>query len=596
MYFSDKKSFKNYLWKISQFDERKSLAIYQKFGFTEVLSRLLSGKNIELEEIEGFISPTLRNNLKDPNHLIDMEKGVDIVYNCIINKEKICIFGDYDVDGVSSCALMKNFFDLIGVKSLVYIPDRVLEGYGPNAEAFKKLKNTENIDLIITVDCGISGFEACEVGKSIGLKIVITDHHLGDVILPKADAIINPNRLDETSEYKNLAGVGVGFLFLIALNKKLRETEYYKNNNIAEPDLLNFLDLVALGTICDVVPLVGLNRAFVRQGLKVIHKRTNLGIKSLIDISGIDEEINAYHIGFILGPRINATGRIGESDLSSKLLYIKDNFETLQIAKNLDEYNKERQNIEKLVLEEALKQITTKELNNDNIIFIEGDGWHEGVIGIVASRVKDKLEKPTIVLSKLDNYYRASCRSVYGVDLGSAILEAKLKGLIKDGGGHSMAGGFSVEHSKLEELKNFFTERLGPKVNEYINNKEKNVDLVLECKSLSIKLASEIDKLGPFGAGNHKPKIVLKDVVIARADIIGKNQNNLKLIICDNDVIHLSKGITAMCFRVTNEDPLFSVLSKKGQKVNLLGEINVNRWQGQEMVQFIVEDVLVLEN
>lgn len=592
MYFSEKKSYKNYLWKVNKYDERKSLAIYQKFGFSEMLSRLLSLKNVELDEIDNFLNPTLRKELTDPHLLLDMQKGVDVVYNSIINNEKICIFGDYDVDGVSSSALMKNFFDLIKANSIIYIPDRVLEGYGPNEKAFKKLKEKENVDLIFTVDCGISAFQACKVAKEIGLKVVISDHHLGDTILPEAEAVINPNRLDEKSEYKILSGVGVAFLFLIALNKKLRDNNFYKDET-KEPDLLEFLDLVALGTICDVVPLTGLNRAFVRQGLKIIHKRKNAGLKSLIDVSEIDEEINAYHIGFILGPRINATGRIGESDLSSKLLYLKDSFETLQIAKTLDIYNKERQNIEKTVLTEAFEQIEKKEFYKDDIIFIEGNAWHEGVIGIVASRVKDKFERPTVVFSKLENCYRASCRSVHGVDIGSAIIEAKLNNLIKDGGGHAMAGGFSIDHDKIEQVKDFFNKKLADNVQKYLNSKEKDVDLILECKSLSIKLANEINKLGPFGAGNHKPKIILKDVIIIKADIIGKNQNNLKLIVCDNDLIHTSKGITAMYFRITREDKLFEILSKKGQKINLLGEININRWMGQEIVQFIVEDLLI---
>ena len=278
MYFSEKKSFKNCLWKVSQFDEKKELAIYQKFGFSEILSKLLSIRNIELDQVENYLNPTLRNLMKDPYELLDMQKGVDIVYNSIINNQNICIFGDYDVDGVSSSALMKNFFDLLDVRSTIYIPDRINEGYGPNSEAFKKLRTEKNIDLILTVDCGESAFDACKTGKELGFKIVITDHHLGNSELPGADAIINPNRLDEKTEYTNLAGVGVAFMFLVALNKKLRESNFYKNKNMKEVDLLQFLDLVALGTICDVVPLIGLNRAFVKQGLKVIHQRKNLGL------------------------------------------------------------------------------------------------------------------------------------------------------------------------------------------------------------------------------------------------------------------------------------------------------------------------------
>lgn len=593
MYFSEKKSFKNCLWKINKYDDRKVLAIYQKFGFSEILSRLLNIRGVELEEINDFINPTIRKYLTDPNILLDMNKGIDIIYNSIINKEKICIFGDYDVDGVSSSALMKNFFDLIGTDSLIYIPDRVSEGYGPNCEAFKKLKNDKGVDLILTVDCGISAFEPCKIGKDLGLKIIITDHHLGDSKLPDADAVINPNRLDEITEYKNLAGVGVGFLFLVSLNRKLRENNFFEKNKLKEPDLLQFLDLVALGTICDVVPLTGLNRAFVKQGLKVIHNRTNQGIKSLINISEIDEEINTYHIGFILGPRINATGRVGESDLSSKLLCLKDDFETTQIAKNLNLYNQERQSIEKIVLKEVINKIEKNELYKNNIIFIEGEGWHEGVIGIIASRIKDKFEKPSVVLSKIKNYYRASCRSVYGVDIGKAILKAKLKGLIIDGGGHAMAGGFCVESSKLQLLKEFLNSELSNDVEYYLNNRERNADLVLECKSLSIELANEIEKLGPFGANNHKPKIILKNVVVVKADIVGKNQNNLRLIICDSDMPRLTNGIVAMCFRTTKDDEIFSILSQKNHKINILGELNINKWQGQQNIQFIIEDILV---
>ncbi len=595
MYFSEKKSFKNYLWKINKYDERKALAIYQKFGFSEMLSRLISIREIDLEEVNDFINPTIRKYLTDPDLLLDMKKGVEIVAYSIANQEKICVFGDYDVDGVSSSALIKNFFDLLNVDSLIYIPDRVAEGYGPNSAAFKKLKNEKNVNLVLTVDCGISAYEPCKTAKEIGLKIVITDHHLGDKVLPEADAIIDPSRLDETTEYKILAGVGVGFLFLVSLNRKLREMGFYKNNEIKEPDLLQFLDLVTLGTICDVVPLVGLNRAFVKQGLRIIKNRTNPGIKSLIDISEIEEEITTYHVGFILGPRINATGRIGESDLSSKLLCVKDEFETTQIAKHLSLYNEKRQNIEKLVLIEVLNQIEKNGLNNENIIFIDGEEWHEGVIGIIASRIKDKFEKPTIILSKTKDYYRASCRSVHGVDIGSAILKAKLNNLIIDGGGHVMAGGFSVKAEKIDELKDFFRKELSDQVIYYLENKEKSVDLVLECKSLTMDLANEIEKLGPFGAGNHKPKIILKNVVIIKADIVGKNQNNLRMIIADDYVSKLSSGIVAMAFRVTREDKIFSLLSKKGQKFNLLGELNINRWQGKESIQFIVEDVLVEE-
>lgn len=593
MYFGNNKSFKGYRWKVKDCDERKSLAIYQKYGYSEILSRLLALKDLEIDEIENFLHPKLHTTLKDPNHLLDMEKGVNVVYNSIINKEKICIYGDYDVDGVSSSALMKNFFDLIKVDTIVYIPDRLKEGYGPNIEAFKKIKNENKADLVITVDCGISAFEPCKIAKEIGLKVVITDHHLGSENIPEADAVINPNRLDETTDYKILAGVGVAFLFIISLRRKLRENNYFKQNKIEEPDLMDFLDLVALGTICDVMPLIGINRVLVSRGLEVIQLRKNIGLKTLADISNINETINTYHIGYIIGPRINATGRIGNSDIASKLLYLKDPFELKQIAYNLELLNEERQVLEQKILEKAMDEVYNKELYNDNIIFVLGENWHEGIIGIIASRIKDKFDKPTVVLSKINDSYKASCRSVHGVDLGNCILEAKLKNLIVEGGGHSMAGGFSLNEDKLDQLIQFFNDKLQDDIEKYLNNKEIEVDLVLECKSITTNLAEEIEKLSPFGSSNHKPKIILKDVVIVKSEIVGKNQNTLRLIVCDTNSVNLNNGIIAMSFKTTKDDKLYEILSQKGKKINILGEININKWQGKITTSFIIEDILM---
>jgi single-stranded-DNA-specific exonuclease len=346
-----------------------------------------------------------------------------------------------------------------------------------------------------------------------------------------------------------------------------------------------------MGTVCDVMPLTGLNRAFVTQGLKIIKQHLNVGIKTLINMANIDEEINVYHLGFILGPRLNSTGRVGESMVSSHLLCVSDEFEALQIAKNLEVYNKERQKLENIMLNEAIAIIEKKKLNDSNVIFLENDEWHEGIIGIMASRLKDKFEKPVFIASKIHDHYKTSCRSVRGVDVGSVILEAGLKRLIIDGGGHAMAGGFNFELDRLEEIKQFLFDKLNDSASHFIHNKEKNIDLILECKSLTLNLAREIEKLGPFGVGNSKPKIVLKNIVIVRSDVVGKNQDCIRLLVCDKDGVKTSKGIQAMCFRTKKDDKIYSSLSK-GKNVDLLGELNINKWLGHETVQFVVEDVL----
>jgi len=755
MNFQDKKSLKNYFWELREFDERLALAFYQKLEISEIVSRLLALKNIELHKAESYLNPTLRHTLPNPYHLLDMEKAVNATFETISNNKKICIFGDYDVDGATASALMKRFFGEIGIDVDVYIPDRMREGYGLNIMAIEKIK-ASSVDLLITVDCGIASIKEVEFANEIGLDVIVTDHHLGSDKLPNALAVVDPNRLDETTEYKNLAGVGVAFLFCIALNSRLREEGFYrekviksevddpsppekevsqhlpyredlkekaielrqkitkaekkiwydvlsnkkinnfkflkqkpildyivdfycaelgliieiddrshndkieydekrterleelglkfirysnmqiyenleevyedlerktierknflqsqqtpllptattppfqggkKRENVSEPNLLNLLDLVALGTVCDVVPLTGLNRTFVKQGLKVLRRRGNLGIKTLVDVAGLDELINVYHLGFALGPRINAGGRVGSSEMGSRLLHTKDDLEALGIAEELNRFNQERQNIEKDVLENAIAKIENQKLYEQPFIFVAGQDWHEGVIGIVASRIKDKYNKPTAVLSISNGIAKASCRSVHGVNLGSVIIEAKLNEMLLSGGGHAMAGGFSVEELKIPLLHNFFCRKLEKEIGIYLNNKTKKIDLVLECKSLTINLAKEIEKLGPYGAGNHKPKIVLKNASILKSDLIGKDKNHLRLIIADDDTVSLSKAIPAMFFGLDKQEKVLGdILQKRGNKLNLLGDISVNRWAGMEKIQFIIEDVMI---
>ncbi|MDR2526842.1 MAG: single-stranded-DNA-specific exonuclease RecJ [Rickettsiales bacterium] len=594
MLFSHKKSLRGYYWEINEFDEKKVKQIQLKYNFSENLSKLIVIRGIDIDRVDEFINPRIKNMLGDPSTLKDMNKGINIICDAILNNEIIGIYGDYDVDGITSTALFKNYLDMIGIKSVPYIPNRNKEGYGLNIDALKKIKN-KNVNLVVTVDCGISNVSVCESAKEIGLRIVITDHHLGNIKMPDVEAIINPNRIDESdNKYKILSAVGVVFLILTCLNKKLDDIGFFKKNNIKKPNLLLFLDLVALGTVCDVMPLVGLNRAFVLQGLKLIEQRKNLGIKSIIDTAKIEEEIiDVYHIGFIIGPRLNATGRVGESKLSCEILYIKKEIEAKKLALELEKYNIERQRMEADMLKDVIGILDEKNEENKtkNIIFVENDSWHEGLVGILASRLKDKYDKPVFVATKLSDKYKVSCRSVKGVNIGNAILSAMTENMLIDGGGHEMAGGFNLELSNIDSVKKFMEGKLNEDVKNYINNKKKNIDLIMECNSLTINLLKELDKLKPFGSGNVRPKIVIRNACIIRDFIVGKNNDNLRLIISDKSVGH-KNYISAMFFKLKKEDEFRKFLTK-GKIVSLYGEASVNKYKNKESIQFLIEDVML---
>ena len=406
-------------WIYKNSDTDKIRKIKETFNLDEISAKLISQRNIELNELSNFINPQLKNTLPNPNILKDMDKSVLKTVGLIKKNKRLGIFGDYDVDGASSAALLASYFNCINRQYEIYIPNRKLEGYGPSIKGFEKLIK-KKVDLIFTVDCGTLSYEPISFAKKKGIDVIVLDHHQCEIKLPDAHSIINPNRLDDESDLKYLCASGVTFLFLIALNKHLREINYF--DNIKEPDLLQLLDLVSLGTICDVVPLIGLNRVFVKQGLKILNKKNNLGIKNLINISKIENTTTTYHIGYQLGPRINAGGRVGKSSHGVNLLLNPSPKETFQIALELDQFNKERQLMEKELLAKVLTE-SEKSLN-DPILVLSGVNWHEGIIGIVASRLKDKYNKPTILISIKDGMGKASARSIFGFDIGSLILSA----------------------------------------------------------------------------------------------------------------------------------------------------------------------------
>lgn len=594
MNFKDKKSVKGYFWKLRDYDKRLALTIYQKNSVSELVSRLLAMKNIHFNSVENYLNPKLRNLLKNPYHLCDMDKAVKTIYDAIIKKKHICIYGDYDVDGATSTALMIKFFKAINVNTIFYIPDRMDEGYGLSIDAVKFLKK-KGVDLIITVDCGISCHEAVDYANELGINVVITDHHLGSNKLPNAKAVVNPNRLDEESEYKYLAGVGVAFMVCIAINSYLRESKYYKINKINEPNLLVYLDLVALGTICDVMPLVGINRALVKQGLEVFKKRKNVGLAALADQVKIEEINDTYHLGYMIGPRINACGRVGNVNIGSKLLSCDDINEARILAKELDDFNTERQTIEKNILNKAVEKIETKGLASENFIFLIGESWHEGVIGIIASRLKDRYGKPTFIISSNGKEGKASCRSIdSSIDIGSVIIEAKEKKLLLTGGGHAMAGGFTFEINKTEELKNFIKNRLNSKIEKFLSINEKEYDLCLDCNDISLKLVQDIELIGPYGAGNHKPKIMIENVSIVNIKPFGKSEEHLRLIVVSNNK-YKPTSLIVNVFRVKKEDAIYQIIMKRKKSYNLIGTMSLNHWMGVDSIQFVLEDMICNE-
>ncbi|MFZ4126053.1 MAG: single-stranded-DNA-specific exonuclease RecJ, partial [Rickettsiales bacterium] len=424
-------------WRDRLQDERAALAIAQQHELPELVARILAGRNIALDAVPEFLNPTLRAALPDPFHLRDMDKATLRLMKAIEQKETIAIFGDYDVDGATSVSQLTDYFAALGVRSIAYIPDRMKEGYGPNVDAFDTLIGN-GATLIITVDCGTLAFEPITHAAAKGVDVLVIDHHIGEARLPNAVAVVNPNRVDETSPHTNLCAAGVVFLVLVALNKTLRESGYF-NDTRKELNLLPMLDRVALGTVCDVMTLTGLNRAYVTQGLKLLAQRQHIGLRALADVARFDATPAVYHLGFLLGPRINAGGRVGQSDLGIRLLMSANEAEAAALARTLDQHNKERQAIEMMVLEQALAQAESQK--NMPVILLASPDWHEGVIGIVAGRLKEKFARPAMIGNITNGKVKISARSVSGADIGAVTHRAVSLGLLTNGGGHAAAAG-----------------------------------------------------------------------------------------------------------------------------------------------------------
>jgi single-stranded-DNA-specific exonuclease len=571
-------------WRSRGGDARSGLALAQRFGFPEIVGRLLACRGIAEEECERFLAPTLRDSLPDPSHLKDMDRAVARLAEAIRNDETIAIFGDYDVDGATSAALLSRFFAAVGAAAIVYVPDRQREGYGPNEAALAKLQ-AQGAGVVITVDCGITAHRALAAAAAGNLDVIVVDHHLGEPSLPQAYAVIDPNRLDEDSAHGVLAAVGVTFLLVTGVNRALRQAGWYETR--PAPDLLQWLDLVALGTICDVVPLTGVNRALVAQGLKIMRRRANTGLAALSDVAGVGEKLDAYHAGFILGPRVNAGGRIGEADLGARLLATDDPAEARALAARLDALNAERRAIEAQVLEEAIAQVEQRAAGP--IVFVSGQGWHPGVIGIVASRLKDRLNRPACVVALSDGIGRGSARSVAGFGIGPAIIAAQQAGLLINGGGHAMAAGFTVEEGKLDALREALTARAVEALGTAEPVAELAIDGALACAAATVDLCATIDRLGPFGTGNSEPRFVVPNLRVLKADVVG--QEHVRCVFGDGGGGGRLKGIA---FRVLGsprgQEMGKALLASQGAGFHVAGHLRADTWQGRDEVQLLIDD------
>ncbi len=574
-------------WQVDDVDERVVLNIVQKLGISEILATILYNRGIRnAEQASLFLDPKLRSYMPNPFDLIDMDKAASRIAQAVINNEKIAVFGDYDVDGATSTALLKRFFRELGIEAEIYIPNRVLEGYGPSEGAFKKLKENGNT-LVITVDCGTVSFEPMAYGRSIGLDIIILDHHLSLDTLPDANAIVNPNRFDESFEYKSFAAVGVSFLATVAIRSKLRDLKHFEDK--PEPDLMTYLDLVALGTVCDVMSLTGINRAFVAQGLKLINNRLNVGLAALSDVAKINSKVQSYHLGFILGPRINAGGRVGEGIVGSRLLSTDDPQEAMEIALKLERLNEERRAIEAVTLEQAISQIEDRELYSKPVIIVSGKNWNQGILGIIASRIKERYGKPSAVVSLVDGLGKGSARSISGIDMGTLLANAKASGILLQGGGHAMAGGFSVESSKYDEFYEFLCESLKNTEGLVEKAKEVKIDGILQLSAINGDLVKLITVAAPFGSGNAQPKFVITNVVIIDVRVIGRA--HIMFILADKRTDE-SIVSTAKCimFKALETEIGQTILKSVGKTVNVLGTIQ-SHYLDESKADFIVEDV-----
>ena len=552
----------------------------------EIVARLLCARGVSVEDAKKFLFPTLKSDFPDPLSLKDMEATANYLAFAIMKKRSIAIFGDFDVDGATSSALMHRFLKHFGVNAPIYSPDRRTEGYGPNIEALRGLK-AQGVEILVLLDCGTTAFEVMTQAKETGLEIVIVDHHEAEARLPDVTHIVNPKRKDDISGLTMLAACGVTFMLCVAVNGALRKAEFYETTQITEPPLKDWLDIVALGTVCDMVPLTGVNRLFIRAGFNNIIKGKNVGIQALLDVAKVNGAPTTYHAGFVLGPRINAGGRVHKADLGAKLLSTNDPEEAKNIAWLLNDCNDKRKTLQVQMEQEAMDKIEQLGLQNDPVIIIEDKNWHPGLVGLMAGRLKEKYGRPACVIAYAENGEgRGSGRSIPGVHIAQAFIDARTAGLLEKGGGHAMAGGFTIQPGKLDAFRAFMKDHISKQVGSGAPQVRTIIDGVLSPRGLRADFVRLINEnIGPFGQEAPEPIFMLSQVRLHDVSIMGVS--HIRAMASDWEG---GPRVKVVAFRAVGT-PLGDALLKQGrQPFHLLGQLKLDTWNGREQVEFHIRD------
>lgn len=568
--------------------QNTALNIAQSSDIPELIARIMAARGVTAEEADNFLSPSIRDLMPDPSSMTDCDTGAERLVQAVNLGERVAIFGDYDVDGACSSALMSKFLTHFDVPNEIYIPDRIFEGYGPNPNAIEELVN-KGAQLIVTVDCGSTSFEALEKAKELNCDVLIIDHHQVNDELPPCVGLINPNRQDDLSGLGHLCAAGVVFMALVAAQRLLRQRKHQKANSF---DLLAQLDIVALATICDVVPLKTLNRAFVVKGLIAARKMNNPGLAALMRVVGIDGPLTPYHLGFLIGPRINAGGRIGDAALGSRLLTLSDTDEADKIAQHLDGLNKERQAMEAKMLEQAEAEVMAEMASGEGplVIVSANDGWHPGIVGLVAARLKEREHRPAFAIAfDINGKGAGSGRSVPGFDVGKMVRQAVDDGLLEKGGGHAMAAGLTVRKEKLGELRTYFEEYAAKNSDEVDEVRSLKIDGALSASGMTPDLADLIERAGPYGSGHSQPIFALPAHQLKDARVVGANHVKLSFAGVDGG------KIDGIAFRAADNDMGKFLLKSRGLNFHIAGTISVDYWRGVKRVQIRVLDAALVK-
>lgn len=559
--------------------------IARTHGLPEAVARLLNARGVAMDDIPAYLNPTLKDHFPDPFSLSDMDAAASYLADAVENKKPIAIFGDFDVDGATSSALLYRTLKHCGIEAPIYIPDRLTEGYGPNVEAFQSLKD-QGTEIVILLDCGTTAFDTIQAGADMGLEIVIVDHHEAEDKLPAAKYLINPKRKDDESGLDMLAAVGVTFMLCVALNSKLREAGFFEQNGIDEAPLKNWLDIVALGTVCDMVPLTHVNRLLVKTGFKISADTNNVGLRELKNVSGLEGAITPYSAGFVLGPRINAGSRVQQSDLGAKLLSIDDKDEANNIAWILNDCNDKRKDIQKAMENRAIQRVEREGLDQHPVIIIDDEEGHPGLSGLVAGRLKEKYKKPACVISYAEGEGRGSGRSIPGIHVAQAFIDARMAGLLINGGGHAMAGGFSLKPENLQDFKDFMIAHISKQMESNEPQVETVIDGILTVRGTQPKFIHMLqDHVGPFGQENPEPQFLFQNVRLIQADIVGGA--HIRTMISDWEG---GSRMKAMAFRAVDTPLGDALLQHSREAFHLLGVLKIDNWSGQERVEMHIRD------